>query len=44
MMYESANILVWWAFIGGVSSVALLTVVLALVWRWAAPSSARSTG
>jgi hypothetical protein len=44
MMYESANILVWWAFIGGVSFIALLTVVLALVWRWAAPKSASPTG
>lgn len=39
MMYESAEFLVWWAFVGGITFIALLTVVLALVWRWAAPTT-----
>lgn len=39
MMYESAEFLVWWAFIGGITFIALLTALLALVWRLAAPTS-----
>lgn len=38
-MYQSSDILVWWAFIGGVSVIVLLVVAFALLSRWAAPST-----
>jgi hypothetical protein len=39
IMYGSSETLVWWAFVGGVTFVALLVAVFGLVWRWAAPSA-----
>ena len=39
MMYTNAQVLVWWAFIGGVTFIALLAVVVAFVLRWAAPTA-----
>jgi hypothetical protein len=39
MMYGSGEVLVWWAFVSGVSFIALLVGVFALVSRWAAPST-----
>jgi hypothetical protein len=38
-MYESSQVLVWQAFVGGIGFIALLLVALALIWRWAAPSA-----
>jgi hypothetical protein len=42
MMYGSGEVLVWWAFVSGVSFIALLVGVFALVSRWAAPSAEES--
>jgi hypothetical protein len=38
MMYGSGEVLVWWAFVGGVSFFALLVGVFALISRSAAPT------
>lgn len=39
MMYGSGEVLVWWAFVSGVSFIALLVGAFALISRWAAPSA-----
>lgn len=39
MMYPSAEALVWWAFVGGVSVILVLAAVFALASRWAAPQA-----
>ena len=39
MMYSSSEILVWWAFICGVSFIALLVAAFALLSGLAAPST-----
>jgi hypothetical protein len=39
MLYGSGEVLVWWAFVGGVSFIALLASAFVLVSRWAAPSA-----
>jgi len=39
MMYGSGEVLVWWAFVGGVSFFALLAGVFLLVSRWSAPNA-----
>jgi hypothetical protein len=39
MMYPSAEALVWWAFVGGLSFILVLAAVFALVYRWAAPQA-----
>jgi hypothetical protein len=39
MMYPSAEALVWWAFVGGLSFILVLAAAFALVYRWAAPQA-----
>lgn len=36
-MHGNAEVLTLWAFVANVGVIALVTVILALVWRWAAP-------
>ena len=38
-MYGDAEVLTFWAFVANVVIIAVVTVVLALVWRWQAPSA-----
>jgi hypothetical protein len=38
-MYGSGEVLVWWAFVGGVSFIALLIGAFALISRYSAPSA-----
>ena len=39
MIQQDAQLLVLWAFITGVTFLALLVFVMALVYRWAAPAA-----
>jgi hypothetical protein len=39
MMYGSGEALIWWAFFGGVSFIALLMGAFVLVSRYSAPSA-----
>jgi hypothetical protein len=39
MIHQDAQLLVLWAFVTGVTILTLLVFVMALIYRWAAPTA-----